>query len=67
MIISFGYTILYVPHVPSSVNFYTRALGFVVKFITPEGDYGELVSGSTTLAFASHQLAGSHFVSPTDE
>lgn len=55
-----GYTILYVPDVPQSVAFYQTAFGLDCRFITPEGDYAELETGATTLAFASEVLAQSH-------
>ncbi len=50
---TFAYTILYVPEVEAALSFYEQAFGFARKFITPEGDYGELITGGTTIAFAS--------------
>ena len=50
----FAYTILYVSNVQESLNFYERAFGFEIKFVSPQGDYGELISGETTLSFASN-------------
>jgi len=41
----FAYTILYVKDVQKSVTFYEKAFDFKKKFITPEGDYGEILSG----------------------
>jgi len=58
--IQYAYTILYVSHVEESMQFYETALGFDRKFITPEGDYGEIATGSTTLAFASHALGATN-------
>lgn len=58
--IKYSYTILYVKDVKSTLQFYERAFGFQVKFCTPEGDYAELVSGETTLAFAAQSLATSN-------
>lgn len=55
--IKFGYTILYVENVEESIAFYENAFGFKRKFITPESDYGELITGETTLSFASKKLA----------
>lgn len=55
--IKFGYTILYVENVEESVAFYENAFGFSRKFVTPDGDYGELITGETTLSFASKALA----------
>ncbi|MEO1435592.1 MAG: VOC family protein [Bacteroidota bacterium] len=61
MDIQFAYTILYVKDVPASLAFYKNALGFQEKFSTPEMDYGELVSGQTTIAFANLELGRSNF------
>jgi len=52
-----AYTFLYVKDVGKAVNFYQNAFGFARKFITPEGDYGEIVSGKITIAFATTTLA----------
>lgn len=57
----FAYTILYVSNVTDTIDFYEKAFGFQRKFITPEGDYGELIGGETTLAFASLELGKSNF------
>ena len=57
----FGYTIIYVENVKETVDFYQRAFGFEQKLLTPENDYGELISGETTIAFASHELGSSNF------
>ncbi|MEO0338261.1 MAG: VOC family protein [Bacteroidota bacterium] len=56
----FAYTILYVEDVEKTMQFYGDAFGFQKKFSTPEGDYGELISGETTIAFASKTLAQSN-------
>lgn len=55
--VKFGYTILYVEDVEKSIVFYESTFGFSRKFITPENDYGELITGETTLSFASKKLA----------
>lgn len=55
--IKFAYTILYVQDVTKSVEFYEKAFGLTKKFVTPENDYGELLVGETTLAFAATTLA----------
>ena len=57
----FGYTIIYVEDVKSTLQFYEKAFGFQQKFVTPENDYGELISGETTLAFASVELGNTNF------
>lgn len=57
----YAYTILYVGNVPETIEFYEKAFGFSRKFITPENDYAELISGETTLAFASIELGNSNF------
>ena len=55
--VKFGYTILYVESVEKSIEFYENAFGFSRKFITPDNDYGELITGETTISFASKSLA----------
>ena len=55
--IKFGYTILYVENVEETISFYENAFGFSRKFVSPENDYGELITGETTLSFASKKLA----------
>ena len=57
----YAYTILYVKSVKNTIEFYEKAFGFTKKFITPENDYGELVSGETTISFASIELGKSNF------
>ena len=57
----YAYTILYVEDVEKTIEFYEGAFGFQKKFITPEADYGELISGETTIAFASIALGDSNF------
>jgi catechol 2,3-dioxygenase-like lactoylglutathione lyase family enzyme len=52
-----GYTIAYVDDVRSTLEFYVAAFGLEQRFVTPEGDYGELDTGPTALAFASNDLA----------
>jgi lactoylglutathione lyase len=58
--IKFRYTILYVQDVAKTIDFYERAFGLLKKFITPDGSYAELISGDTTLSFASVTLANSN-------
>lgn len=58
--INFAYTILYVQDVTKSITFYEKAFGFKQKFITPDSSYGEVITGETTLSFASVALAHSN-------
>ena len=51
-----AYTILYVDDVRKSVEFYERAFDLRRKFIHDGGDYGELDTGGTVLAFSSRSL-----------
>lgn len=53
----FSYTIIYVPDVTAAVEFYERAFGFERTVITPEGLYGALNTGETTLAFVGVEQA----------
>ena len=57
----FGYTIIYVADVASTVKFYRDAFGIPTRFVHEGGDYAELDTGETTLAFASHSLGDSNF------
>jgi len=56
----FGYTIIYVSDVASSIAFFENAFGFSKKFVDDSGDYGELDTGETTLSFAAHSLGESN-------
>lgn len=56
----YTYTIHYVENVLKTIEFYEKAFGFQRKFITPENDYGELITGETTLSFASITLGKSN-------
>src|SRR4051812_46693820 len=58
--IKFAYTILYVEDVITTINFYAKAFDFKQKFVTPDSSYGEVISGETTLSFASKILAQSN-------
>lgn len=53
----FGYTIVYVDDVESSIAFFERAFGLARRFVAPGGAYGELETGATALAFAQHAVA----------
>ena len=56
-----GYTIVYVPDVSASLTFFATAFGLPQKFLHESGTYGELDTGETTLAFASHGLGQTNF------
>jgi len=58
--IQLAYTILYVKDVQKSMTFYATAFGLQQKFTTPDGSYGELSTGETTLSFASISMAKSN-------
>ncbi|CAN7345860.1 VOC family protein [Rhizobium sp. LjRoot30] len=53
---NFRYTILYVDDVGASLDFFVRAFGFEIAFLHESGDYGELSTGATKLAFSSTAL-----------
>ncbi len=57
----YAYTILYVENVLETIDLYEKAFGFSRKFITDENDYGELMTGEITIAFASIKLGESNF------
>lgn len=56
-----GYTIIYVPSVVDSLHFFKQAFGLEQRFLHESGDYGELSTGETTLAFAAHELGELNF------
>lgn len=56
-----GYTIVYVPDVAASLDFFERAFGLARRFLHESGTYGELQTGETTLAFADHALGDLNF------
>jgi len=49
----FGYTIIYVENVETTLEFYQQAFGVSQKMLHETGGYGELDTGETILAFAS--------------
>lgn len=57
----FGYTIVYVADVDASLSFFEKAFGFERRFFHESGMYGELETGATALAFASHVMGAAHF------
>lgn len=52
-----GYVIQYVTDVAATVAFYERAFGFERRFLHEDNLYGELIAGSTILAFAGEEMA----------
>jgi lactoylglutathione lyase len=52
----FRYTILYVEDVADTMAFYGSAFGFKTRMLHESGDYGELDTGATVLAFSSRRL-----------
>ncbi|MGU3574423.1 VOC family protein [Brucellaceae bacterium C25G] len=56
-----GYTITYVADVAASLQFFSSSFGFKTRFLHEGGDYGELETGETTLAFANLALADTNF------
>lgn len=52
-----SYTILYVQDVQASIDFYQAAFGLNLKFKHEGGDYAEMQTGETTLAFCGYDLA----------
>lgn len=54
-----GYTIIYVQDVLETVSFYEKALTLKKKFIHESQNYAEMETGTTTLGFASLEMAES--------
>jgi len=51
-----GYVILYVPDVLATVEFYERAFSIARRFIHDSGQYGEMETGATALAFVAEAM-----------
>jgi lactoylglutathione lyase len=54
---SLGWIVLYVDDVAATVDRFVTAFGLTARFVTPDGDYGELDTGSTTLGVCARSLA----------
>lgn len=54
--LALSWAILHVPDVGRAVGFYERAFGLERRFVDPAGEYAELATGATTLAFAAYAL-----------
>ncbi len=52
-----GYTIIYVPDVTAAVEFYEAAFSLRRRFVHESGEYAEMETGATALAFASEGMA----------
>ncbi len=52
----YGYTVIYVSSVLETLEFHKKAFGFEIKYIHESKAYGELETGETILAFASHEV-----------
>lgn len=50
------YIIQYVPDIQATLNFYKNAFDCSIKFLHLSGDYGELDTGNTILAFSSRKM-----------
>ena len=61
-----GYVIIYVPDVLQAIEFYEKAFGLTRKFVHEGGDYAELATGDTALAFASETLRAANGVETLD-
>ena len=59
--VNFIYTIIIISNVNDTLPFFGEAFKMNRNFITEENDYGELYTGKTTLAFATHELSSSNF------
>lgn len=55
-----GYTLIYVDHVPQTMQFYEKAFGLTPGYLHESNQYGEMATGETKLGFVQHETAGSH-------
>jgi uncharacterized glyoxalase superfamily protein PhnB len=56
----FGYCIFYVESVEATLAFFEQAFQLERRFLHESGAYGELNTGETVLAFASHEMGGAN-------
>ncbi|MEK8026392.1 VOC family protein [Pseudaquabacterium rugosum] len=52
-----AWTIVYVADVAASLDYFERAFGLARGMLSPDGGFGTLCTGSTTLAFCDHATA----------
>ena len=52
----FGYSIIFVDDVAEAVQFYERAFGIEREFVHESGDFAQMATGDTKLAFTSNTL-----------
>jgi lactoylglutathione lyase len=58
-----GYIIIYVANVKDTVAFYEKAFGLALNFLHESGDYADLNTGTTKLAFVSDSFAEENITS----
>lgn len=51
-----GYVIIYVPDVKAAITFYEKAFGLAVGFADETGDFAQMSTGTTSLAFAKEGM-----------
>ena len=56
----FGYAIAYVEEPEKTAGFWERAFGLEKRFVDESGQYAEMETGATVLAFASNALGESN-------
>lgn len=56
-----GWVIVYVDDPAEASEFYQRAFGLKSEFVVPSGEYAQLATGQTKLAFASYTLGDGNF------
>lgn len=56
-----GWVIVYVDDPAAAADFYQRTFGLTGDFVAPGGEYAQLDTGTTKLAFAGHGLGERNF------
>src|SRR4051812_3011888 len=56
-----GWVIAYVDDPAETAAFYERAFGITTEFVAPSGEFAQLATGATKLAFATYNLSESNF------
>jgi len=55
-----GYVIIYTADVGATVDFYEKAFGLQRRFVHESGQYAEMETGATALAFVGDELAATN-------
>lgn len=53
----FRWVIVYVSDLEATMSFYEAAFGLERRFVSPDGEYGEMATGETRIGFATQAMS----------